>query len=101
MFSYAVPTFVTVLFLTSFTSTDVILVKHFFNSHDAGFYAGLSLIGKVIFYFTAPIPAVMFPLLVKRHATGKNFVNLFYLALILVILPSVALQLFILFFQIL
>lgn len=94
MFSYAVPTFITVLFLTSFTSTDVILVKHFFNPHLAGFYAGLSLIGKVIFYFTAPISAVMFPLLVKRHTTGKNFVNLFYLALILVILPSVAITSF-------
>ena len=94
MFSYAVPTFVTVLFLTSFTSMDVILVKHFFSPHTAGFYAGLSLIGKVIFYFTAPIPAVMFPLLVKRHATGKNFVNLFYLALILVILPSIAITAF-------
>lgn len=88
MFSYAVPTFITVLFLTSFVSTDVILVKHFFNPHVAGFYAGLSLIGKVIFYFTAPIPAVMFPLLVKRHAKGAGFNNLFYLALILVMFPS-------------
>jgi O-antigen/teichoic acid export membrane protein len=92
--SYAVPTFVTVLFLTSFTTIDVILVKHFFNSQTAGFYAGLSLIGKVIFYFTAPIPAVMFPLLVKRHASGASFNNLFYLALILVILPSVAMTSF-------
>jgi len=40
MFSYAVPTFVTVLFLTSFTSTDVILVKHFFSPHTAGFTPG-------------------------------------------------------------
>lgn len=94
MFSYAVPTFITVLFMTSFTASDVILVKHFFTPHTAGFYAGLSLIGKVIFYFTAPIPAVMFPLLVKRHATGVNFNNLFYLALILVILPSVAITAF-------
>jgi len=94
MFAYAVPTFITVLFLTSFTSMDVILVKHFFNPHMAGFYAGLSLIGKVIFYFTAPIPMVMFPLLVKRHATGVNFNNLFYLALLLVILPSVAITAF-------
>jgi len=94
MFTYAVPTFITVLFLTSFTASDVILVKHFFNPHTAGFYAGLSLIGKVIFYFTAPIPAVMFPLLVKRHATGANFNNLFYLALILVILPAVAITAF-------
>jgi O-antigen/teichoic acid export membrane protein len=94
MFTYAVPTFITVLFLTSFTSMDVILVKHFFNPQMAGFYAGLSLIGKVIFYFTVPIPMVMFPLLVKRHAMGINFNNLFYLALLLVILPSVALTAF-------
>jgi len=48
MLSYAVPAFVTTLFLTSFVSIDVILVKHFFNPHMAGFYAGLSLMGKVI-----------------------------------------------------
>lgn len=94
MIIYAVPTFISILFMTSFTSTDVILVKHFFNPHLAGFYAGLSLIGKVIFYFTAPIPVVMFPLLVKRHTTGKNFINIFYLGLILVILPSVAITAF-------
>lgn len=92
--NYAVPAFITVLFLTSFTSTDVILVKHFFTPNQAGFYAGLSLIGKVIFYFTAPISMVMFPLLVKRHATGRNFINLFYLSLLLVILPSAAITTF-------
>ncbi len=91
---YAIPTFLTVLFLTSFTATDVILVKHFFEPNLAGYYAGLSLLGKVIFYFTAPIPMVMFPLLVKRHTTGKSFNNLFYLALLLVILPSVAITAF-------
>jgi O-antigen/teichoic acid export membrane protein len=94
IFTYAVPTFTTVLFLTSFTSTDVILVKHFFNPHLAAFYAGMSLIGKVIFYFTFPIPMVMFPLLVKRHITGRSFINLFYLAIFLVILPSIAITAF-------
>jgi O-antigen/teichoic acid export membrane protein len=85
---YALPVFITVLFMTSFTSTDVILVKHFFSSQQAGFYAGLSLIGKVIFYFTTPIPFVMFPLLIRRKNSGKSFNKLFYLALILVLLPS-------------
>jgi len=85
---YALPVFITVLFMTSFTSTDVILVKHFFNPHEAGFYAGLSLIGKVIFYFTAPITAVMFPLLIRRHNIGRSFNKLFYLALLLVLIPS-------------
>ncbi len=92
--SYAVPAFVTVLFLTSFTSSDVILVKHFFDSHQAGFYAGLSLIGKVIFYFTAPIPLVMFPLLIKRHTIGQAYKKLFYLALFLVLVPSSLITLF-------
>lgn len=94
IFSYAVPAFITVLFLATFTSMDVILVKHFFSPLDAGFYAGLSLVGRVIFYFTAPIPMVMFPLLIKRHTTGKSYNNLFYLALILVLLPSLSLTAF-------
>ncbi len=88
--NYALPVFIVILFMTSFTSTDIILVKHFFNPHQAGFYAGLSLIGRVIFYFTIPIPGVMFPLLIRRHNLGKNFNNLFYLALGLVLIPSLA-----------
>ena len=92
--TYAIPASIAVLALTSLTSVDVILVKHFFSAHEAGFYAGLSLIGKVIFYFTAPIPLVMFPLIVKRHSIGKNYVNLLFLALFLVFVPSFAVTIF-------
>lgn len=91
---FAIPTFITVLFLTSFTSTDVILVKHFFKAEAAGYYAGLSLMGKVIFYFTFPIPMVMFPLLIKRHANKESFTNLFYISLLLVLIPSFAITAF-------
>ena len=91
---YALPAFFAVFFMTSFTSTDVILVKHFFDPQKAAFYAGLSLVGKVIFYFTAPIPTVMFPLLIKRYTTGRNFLNLFYLSLFLVFIPSLAISIF-------
>lgn len=87
---YSIPAFFVVLCMTSFTSSDVILARHFFSSETAGLYAGLSLIGRVIFYFTAPIPMVMFPLLVKRHSIGRGFINLFYLAILLVLLPSIA-----------
>ena len=60
----------------------------------AGLYGGLSLVGRTIFYFTAPIPYVMFPLLVKRHSGGKSYKNLLYLALVLVSVPSVLITLF-------
>lgn len=86
---YSLPVVIAVFSLSSFISTDVILVKHFFDGESAGFYGGLSVVGKVIFYFTAPIPAVMFPLLVRRSARGENFNNLFYLALLLVAIPGI------------
>ncbi len=92
--SYAVPTTIAIFSLSSFISTDVLLVKHFFTSTDAGLYGGLSLIGKVIFYFTGPIPIAMFPLIVKKHANGEKFHGLFYLSLIIVLIPSVLITIF-------
>lgn len=91
---YAIPTSIAIFSLSSFISTDVILVKHFFSSSEAGFYGGLSLIGKVVFYFTGPIPMAMFPLIVKRHTNQENFHNLFYIALIIVLIPSVLITIF-------
>lgn len=87
--TFAVPAFFAVLFMTSFVSVDVVLVKHFFEPSLAGYYAGLSLLGKVIFYFTAPIPMVMFPLIVKRHALNIKANNLFYISIILILIPSI------------
>lgn len=88
---YAFPAAVSIFCLSAFTSTDLLLVKHFFNGNDAGLYGGLSLIGRIIFYFTAPISTVMFPLIIKRYEEGRNFQTLLYLALLLVLLPSITL----------
>jgi len=92
--AYAFPVFITILFMSSFTSMDVILVKHFFSPTQAGYYSGISLIGRVILYFTATIPAVMFPLVIKRNATGKSFNGLFLLAVSLVFIPSLLITIF-------
>ncbi len=89
LFKYGVPSALTLLGLTSFISSDVVLVKHFFNPHTAGIYAGLSLLGKVIFYITAPIMGVMFPLIVQKHGKNENFNNTFILSLLLVLIPSI------------
>jgi len=85
---YAIPTSIAIISLSSFISTDVLLVKHFFNPVQAGLYGGLALVGKVIFYFTAPIAIAMFPLIVKRHEKKQKYNNLLYLSMLLVIVPS-------------
>ncbi len=91
---YALPTMAILTSVTSLVTSDVILVKHFFSAHDAGLYGGISLIGKVIFYFTAPITSVMFPLIVRKHAKGENFHGLFNLSLMLVAFSSLFITVF-------
>ena len=92
--SYAIPTIVALFALSSFISTDVLLVKHFFSGPEAGFYGGLSLVGKVIFYFTGPIAMVMFPIIVKKQAKNEKFNKLFFMAVIMVLIPSVFITIF-------
>ncbi len=89
---YSILAGVSMLALASFTSSDILLVKHFFSPTTAGLYAGLAIVGKVIFYFSAPITAVMFPLVIHRHHQGKGTRNILYLSIFLVFLPSLLLS---------
>lgn len=94
IFSYGSPAALTTLGLTSFITFDIVLVKHFFSSTDAGIYAILSIIGKVIYYFSAPIASVMFPLIAQKHVKGEKYHNDLKLALLLVSIPSLCIIVF-------
>ena len=93
-FRYGIPSALTLLGLVSFISMDIILVKHFFDPVQAGQYAGLSLIGRVIFFLTAPIGTVMFPVIVQKHAKGVNFSNTFKMAIVLALVPALCITIF-------
>lgn len=93
LFSYGIPSALTSFGLTSFIAADMILVKHYFDPVQAGLYAGLSLIGRVIFYISGPIGSVMFPVIVQKHSKNESFVNTFRLSILLVLLPSLVLTL--------
>lgn len=91
---YGFPSGIAAFAITTFVSTDILLVKHFFNADQAGIYAGLSLVGRVIFFLTSPIGTVMFPLLSQKHAKKEDYNNTFLLSLIIVLIPSLAITLF-------
>jgi O-antigen/teichoic acid export membrane protein len=88
MFSYGIPSAVVMLGCAALISTDLLLVKHFFRPEDAGIYAGLSLAARVIFFFTAPIGTVMFPLIVQKYNRSEKYKNTFFLSLALIIISS-------------
>lgn len=94
LFAYGIPSSLVLFGQTALISTDIILVKHFYNPEQAGIYAGLSLLGKVIFYFSAPIGSVMFPLIVQKHSRQENVSNIFLLSLLFILIPSVGLTVF-------
>lgn len=89
LFTYGGPAAISMYTITSFLTTDILLVKHFFNPQQAGIYAVISLAGKVIFFFTAPIATVLFPLVTQRHEKKEKYSDIFFLAIIFVLLPSV------------
>ena len=83
VFIYTIPIFLSTIATNSIFSTDVVLVKHFFSSHDAGIYSSLSTLGKIIYFGAGPVGTVMFPMISKRHAKGQSFKKIFILSFLL------------------
>jgi O-antigen/teichoic acid export membrane protein len=52
---------------------DIVLVKHFFAAKEAGIYAAVAMVGRVIFAFSSAVVNSMFPLVAgTRHEERKN-----------------------------
>lgn len=94
MMIFTLPATVQSIASISFYSSDLILVKHFFSSHDAGIYAALSTLGKIIFFGTGPIGSVMFPLVSKKFAKGEDVKKIYHYSF----LTTLVLAVLILFF---
>lgn len=53
---------------------DIVLVKHFFASNEAGIYAAVAMVGRVIFAFSSAVVNSMFPLVAgTRDEDRKDF----------------------------
>lgn len=78
MLKFTIPVAVQAFAITSLYTSDVILVKHFFPAHEAGIYAALSTLGKIIFFATSPINTVMFPLVSQRKSRGESYNKIFF-----------------------
>jgi O-antigen/teichoic acid export membrane protein len=52
------------------TSADVILVRHYFPSQDAGAYAAVSTLGKIVVFGPLAISLALFPEMVRAHSAG-------------------------------
>ncbi len=86
--SYALPVFLSTLSFTSLYTTDLVLAKHFLSAQDAGFYASLSMLGKIIFFAASPLVTVMFPVVANYFEKGKNYMKVFNLSFLVTLFLS-------------
>lgn len=91
--SYSIPVMVQSIAMTSLYSIDLILVKHFFQPHETGIYAAVSMLGKIIFFGAGPIAAVMFPIVAQRKTKGENYQKVFMVSLLLTSILSLTILL--------
>lgn len=82
--NYAAPATLAILGVTSLYSMDIILVKHFFPPFQAGLYAALSIVGKIIFFASNVIGIVMFPIISEKFEKREKYKTVLYESIILV-----------------
>lgn len=60
------------LVITMQYSIDIIVVKHYFDAHTAGLYAGISSVARIIFFLTASIALVLLPSIKIKQKAAHN-----------------------------
>jgi O-antigen/teichoic acid export membrane protein len=72
---------------------DIVLVKHFFPSTEAGLYAAVALVGRVIFAFSSAVVNTMFPLVAGTRDEERKDHRVLRTSLLLVLGTGSALAL--------
>ena len=64
---------------------DIVLVKHFFSGDEAGLYAAVAMVGRVIFAFSSAVVNSMFPLVAGTREEERRDIKVISTSLLLVL----------------
>ncbi|GAB1855951.1 hypothetical protein MHTCC0001_07860 [Flavobacteriaceae bacterium MHTCC 0001] len=53
-------------------NSDILLVKHYFESYEAGLYASLALIGRIVYFITWMFVMLLLPTVVQLKKEGRQ-----------------------------
>ncbi len=70
--SYGVLIFFALGYITFLYTSDVLVVKYFFDPETAGLYSGIATIARIIFFATASVAGVLLPSINRNAPTGVN-----------------------------
>lgn len=69
---YGVLVFFATSLVTIYYTSDVLIVKHYFNGVDAGLYSGISAIAKILFFVIGPGSVVLLSSVKIKETFAKN-----------------------------
>lgn len=73
---YGVLVFFATGLITLYYTSDVLIVKHYFNAVDAGLYSGISAIAKILFFAIGPSSVVLLSSVKMKQTFKENSLNL-------------------------
>lgn len=88
IWQYTGAVFFSNLALVSFFTVDIILARYFLSPTQAGYYASLAILGKIIFFASSPISQVMFPMISEKQAKKEDFHKILWLSFLIVLAIS-------------
>ncbi|WP_111309970.1 oligosaccharide flippase family protein [Confluentibacter sediminis] len=59
-------------------NSDILLVKHYFESYEAGLYASLALIGRIVYFIAWMFVMLLLPTVVKLKKEGKDTTSILF-----------------------
>ena len=81
LLAFAAPVLISQLGQILINNSDVILVKRFFETSEAGKYAALALIGRIVFFATWSVVTTMFPIVAQKQKMGEPHAHLLWVSL--------------------
>ncbi|HSX27234.1 MAG TPA: oligosaccharide flippase family protein [Patescibacteria group bacterium] len=73
---YGLAIFVASSVITGLLSMDIIAAKHYFSPYDAGLYAGISTVARIVYFLVAPLTGVLITMVSARQSMAKNRLRL-------------------------
>jgi len=59
-------------------NSDILMVKHYFDAREAGLYASLALIGRVVYFVAWMFVMILLPVVVEKKKNGEDTRKILY-----------------------
>jgi O-antigen/teichoic acid export membrane protein len=77
LIAFSLPVLFVNFFLMALNNVDLIMVKRFFPSLDAGYYAGAATLGKMFLFGSGAVTVIMFPKITALFSNGEDYIKEF------------------------